>query len=520
MAWSPDGKRLAVTHDDPSASGEHALSLIDAGTWRETMRLVDGERESVDGVAISPDGTIAAGSFNGAARLWDRQGRPTDVLACGHGAGEGGRGRPNGSSGVAFSPDGKRLAALCGDATLRLWSVTDGHARPALDDRDRRAPFGDRVLARWAHVAWGSWDGIVGVTGAAGGNKRQLGRHGKNVVQTLTFDAAGTTLVSGSRDGEVRIWDPGAGTVRSVFKVQGGLSVPAAVSPDGKLIVTGGPGGLAFWDAAKGQRLDRQRSAPEDQSVGALAFRPDGALLAVAATRGIEILDMAAGRRGRQTVVAEIASLGDTGAQAVMFTPGGDGLAAGGVDELRLWNLEQKIPTSVLVEKAAGVGSALDIVVGAGPRPARLVPAPAPPGVHAIDPTGSLAAVPAPGGALTIMAGSRPRLKTPVTGSIGALAFSPDKAAVAVAGENGKVQIVDAATGKKTRQLRSVGRPPIRSRASPSPTKAHASRWAPRGAPSRSGTLRPAKRSERCRSRRATHNRLRFRRTANGWRSA
>ncbi len=441
---------MAVTHDDPSFSGQHALSLIDAGSWRETMRLVDGARESVDGVAISRDGTIGAGSFNGTARLWDREGRPFDLLDCGRGAGERGRAAPNGSSGVAFSADGKRVAVLCTDGTLRLWNVTDGQLHLA-GKTALRASFSAIAFSPDGRgVAWGTWDGLVAVTSAVDGETRRLGRHGKNVIQSIGFDAAGTTLVSSSRDGEVRIWNPTTGTLRKAIKVQSGLSVPAAVSPDGKLIVTGGPAGLCFWNAATGELLDRRRDVAGDQAVGALAFRPDGILLAVGGTRGIEILEVAAARRS----VAEIASLGDTGTHAVVFTPRGDRLATGDVDGLRLWNLEEKIPSSVLVEKAPGVGSALDIVVDAGPHPARLVPAQGTSAVHAIDPTGRLVAVSDPQGGITIRGRTGARLTASDVGPIGVLAFSPDGASVAAAAESGKIEIIEPTTGKG-RQLRS-----------------------------------------------------------------
>ena len=451
MAWSPDGQRLAAAHDDPSAGGEHAFSLIDASVWRETMRLVDGGSESVDGVALSVDGTIGAGSFNGVARLWDRGGRPSDVLDCGRGAGERGRSAPNGASGVAFSPDGKRVAAICTNGELRLWSVSGSHARPARTSA-LAVSFSALAFSPDGHtIAWGSWDGLVGVISDDGRRARLLGPHGRSVVQSIGFGAAGTTLVSSSRDGEVRVWDVGSGTLRTALKTESGLAVPAAISPDGKLLVTGGPAGITFWDAATGELLDRHADARGDPAVAALAFRPDGALLAVGGPRGIEIWQVA----NRRRQVAEIAALGETGTEAVLFTPRGEQLATADVDGLEVWSLSKSVPSAVREETAKGAGSVLDIVVGPGLRSARLAPAPGGGAVHAIDPTGGLSAVAEATGGIAILDHAGTRLRTAAGGVSNALAFSPDGIAIAQAGEDGRIDLIESGTGKRGRAFRS-----------------------------------------------------------------
>ena len=69
-------------------------------------------------VAFSPDGkTLAAGSGEGTIQLWDVAHRqPVGTLA----ADDPGEGQIHG---VAFSPDGRTLAAGSDDGTVQLWNI-------------------------------------------------------------------------------------------------------------------------------------------------------------------------------------------------------------------------------------------------------------------------------------------------------------------------------------------------------------------------------------------------------------
>ena len=77
-----------------------------------------GHSSAVDGVAFSPDGKrLATASDDQTAKVWDAQ-SGQELLTL--------RGHRDAVTGVAFSPDGKRLATASTDQTAKVWDAESG----------------------------------------------------------------------------------------------------------------------------------------------------------------------------------------------------------------------------------------------------------------------------------------------------------------------------------------------------------------------------------------------------------
>src|SRR5262249_30824461 len=108
VAYSPDGLHVAV------ASCQEVR--IRAADGREE-RVLQGHFWPIVGLAYSPDGRrLASASWDNTAKLWDTEtGR--EILTF--------RGHTDTVRGVTSSPDGRHLATASHDKTVRVWNATD-----------------------------------------------------------------------------------------------------------------------------------------------------------------------------------------------------------------------------------------------------------------------------------------------------------------------------------------------------------------------------------------------------------
>jgi WD40 repeat protein len=164
------------------------------------------------------------------------------------------------------------------------------------------------------------------------------------VVRALAASADGKALASAGDDGAVQLWDPASD--KPGLKLTGATDwlLAVAFSPDGKTVAAAGyDGRLRTWDVVTGKpQLDviaqpppaANLPAPPASIVSALAYSPDGKLIAVGGADGVIHLFQATDGKFARSLS------GHTSAVAgLAFRPGGGLLASAGKDRtVRLWD--------------------------------------------------------------------------------------------------------------------------------------------------------------------------------------
>jgi RNA polymerase sigma factor (sigma-70 family) len=332
LAFSPDGKTLA------SAGRGATIQFWDPAKGKEIVRGGEGNEMWVEAVAFSPDGkTVASAGRDNTITLWEA-GTGKFIRRI---AGAAPRARPGALFNekvwsLAFSPDGKTLAAGSGDTSIYLWDPATGQQISRLDGHKhwvRSVAFSPDGKS----LASGSQDKTVRLWDLGTGKSiRQFDGHSDG-VRYVAFSRDGNTLASNSEHG-ILLWDPATGKpiAHNLNKPQyDGLSM--ALSPDAKTVAIGGGHGsfeTHLVELATGKEIG---TCPHKDAVWCVAFSPDGRLVASAGhDHKVFLLEVVTGK-----VVAQVD--GQQGPVfCVAFSPDGKTLASGGEDTTVLqWDVDR-----------------------------------------------------------------------------------------------------------------------------------------------------------------------------------
>src|SRR6266568_2782760 len=319
---------LALTALEECAPTELALRALTAALVASQVRIVlRGHDDDVQGVAWSPDGgRLATASADRTARIWDA-GNGNELTAL--------RGHHDYVTGLAWSPDGGRLATASADRTARIWDAEGGSELMVLQGHDG----GVRSVA-WSpdggRLATASADGTARIWDAEGGCELVVLRGHAAEVRSVAWSPDGKRLAAASSDGIVRICEGGSGKELLVLRGHGAEVRSVAWSPDGKRLATGsGDHSARIWDADSGRELIALHG--HDKRVWGVAWSPDGKRLATGSgDRTARIWDI---ESGSQLLVVLRGHNGKV--RGVAWSPDGGRLATASNDRTaRIWDAD------------------------------------------------------------------------------------------------------------------------------------------------------------------------------------
>ena len=370
VAWSPDGKRLALG----TTVGD--CILYRTTDWSEAARW-HGHDGGVPRVAWDPQGgRLASAGLDGLVRVWN----PDDgacLLTL--------RGHLTKVNAVAWEPGGRRLVSGGIDGTVKVWSMPPTSQPRRLTGRPggvQAIAWGDEPgVLRAFDANAGSvtdWDAAtgrrrgetkvpVGSLGSfsAGGTLLAVAATGENPPRLLVCDmrtgqpprtvhARISTVISFSSDATRLALGRGRGDLEVVglprdevlFEWKGTSIVDAPWSPDGRFLAIAGrgepsdggylehAGWVHVFDAEKRERVWKQRHGDSRVEATAVAWSPDGKRLVSGDLNGLAEVREAS--NGRKLVSAPLHT---ARINALSWSPDGRRIASVSTDHtVRVWD--------------------------------------------------------------------------------------------------------------------------------------------------------------------------------------
>jgi cytochrome c len=300
--------RTLVGHGGPvmdaavSPDGAHALTASfdnSVGYWtlgNDEVTWLEGHRAAVKTVTFLGETLAASGGDDFAVEIWDLSTGLSRHRLEGH------KGQV---SGLAQSPDGRRLASASWDGTIRLWDIASGKSLSVM-------------------------------TGHSG------------AVSDIVFSHDGTLLYSASADGTIRVWDVSTGQETRLL-VKHGFGVNKLLLGEGWLAYGAVDGGTRILDIVSDETI--ADLTLERRPILSMAISPDQSLMAVGDGEGYVMTVTTADWR----IANDYKAAANGPVWSLAFTADSQSLLAGGIDDAAyVWPVIHSLDAPIMSARQRG----------------------------------------------------------------------------------------------------------------------------------------------------------------------
>jgi WD40 repeat protein len=237
--------------------------------------------------------------------------------------------------GIAYSPDGRRIALPGTDYQVTIWEPDR-----ALERNISASHLAiQRVIysRNGKYIATGGSDRTVKIWQADGNLIRTINGH-KDWIYGLSFSPDDKSIASASEDNTVKIWRLADGKLLRTLK-HDNYAYDVSYSPDSRYVASVGEDRkLKIWDANNGKLFKEFTIANNDHWIWRVKFSPDNKYLAINTSDGIELYSTSDLRKVRlfQDNGSKMKTL-----LKVSFSPDSQTITASSIDGMvRLWNIK------------------------------------------------------------------------------------------------------------------------------------------------------------------------------------